>query len=128
MGTSSLVDPVRGTLVLSNLARICEAAWTLRQKGKHSFSVCSGFTSSMSLGHTVLLVSSGAVGVGCQQLKLKSRPSNVAQKQALAAIGQVHLMRYYDEFFSSLGLVFNLRLSLFEFVFCVELCSGFVDE
>eukprot|EP00210_Caulerpa_lentillifera_P001639 g1576.t2 len=87
VGTSSLVDPAGGTLVLSNLARICEASWALRQKG-----------------HIVLLVSSGAVGVGCQQLKLKSRPSNISQKQALAAVGQVHLMRYYDEFFSSLGL------------------------
>ena len=53
----------------------------------------------------VVLVSSGAVGVGAQRLGLSSRPSKLPQKQALAAVGQVHLMRFYDDFFSALGLV-----------------------
>lgn len=53
----------------------------------------------------VIIVSSGAVGVGCQRLGLEVRPSLLAQKQALAAVGQQHLMRYYDDFFSALGLV-----------------------
>ena len=50
-------------------------------------------------------MSSGAVGVGSQQLKLENRPSTVAQKQACAAIGQLHLMRYYSDFFASLQMV-----------------------
>lgn len=48
---------------------------------------------------------SGAVGVGCQRLRLCTRPDNLAQKQALAAVGQVHLMRYYDDLFTALDLV-----------------------
>jgi len=52
-----------------------------------------------------VIVSSGAIGVGCLRLGLKERPSAIAQKQALAAVGQVHLMRYYEDFFSAVGLV-----------------------
>ena len=58
-----------------------------------------------SAGHRVVIVSSGAIGVGCLRLGLKERPSAIAQKQALAAVGQVHLMRYYEDFFSAVGLV-----------------------
>lgn len=53
----------------------------------------------------MILVSSGAVGVGCQRLGIVNRPSELAKKQALAAVGQVHLMRYYDDLFSACGLV-----------------------
>jgi hypothetical protein len=56
-------------------------------------------------GHFVILVSSGAIGVGCQRLGLTTRPTKIAQKQALAAVGQGHLMRYYEDFFQALGLV-----------------------
>ena len=52
-----------------------------------------------------MIVSSGAVGVGCQRLGLAVRPKELAKRQALAAAGQVHLMRYYDDFFSAIGLV-----------------------
>lgn len=52
----------------------------------------------------MVLVSSGAVGVGCQRLGLIDRPSELAKKQALAAVGQVHLMRYYEDLFSACGL------------------------
>lgn len=60
----------------------------------------------------MVLVSSGAVGVGCQRLGLVNRPSELAKKQALAAVGQVHLMRYYDDLFSACGLVRNGYLFL----------------
>ena len=53
----------------------------------------------------MVIVSSGAIGVGCLRLGLKERPGAIAQKQALAAVGQVHLMRYYEDFFSAVGLV-----------------------
>jgi hypothetical protein len=53
----------------------------------------------------VLVVSSGAIAVGCKRLGLAARPANIAQRQALAAVGQVHLMRFYDDFFSALGVV-----------------------
>lgn len=48
---------------------------------------------------------SGAVGVGCQRLRLAVRPDSLAQKQALAAVGQVHLMRYYDDLFTAVDMV-----------------------
>ena len=51
----------------------------------------------------MVIVSSGAVGVGePQRLGLHARPSKLPQKQALAAVGQVHLMRFYDDFFSAI--------------------------
>lgn len=62
-------------------------------------------SSSLLSGHYVIIVSSGAVGVGCQRLGLSQRPTKLAQKQALAAIGQVHLMRYYEDILNALGLV-----------------------
>lgn len=64
-----------------------------------------GSSSAATAGYRVVLVSSGAIGVGCQRLKLSERPKGLAQKQALAAIGQVYLMRYYEDFFDALGLV-----------------------
>ncbi len=36
---------------------------------------------------------------------LAERPANLAQRQAVAAVGQIHLMRYYQDFFAALGLV-----------------------
>ncbi|KAL6745743.1 Aspartate/glutamate/uridylate kinase [Haematococcus lacustris] len=87
VGTSSLVRPEQQTLNLSSLARICETIKALHAKG-----------------HYVIVVSSGAVGVGCQRMGLVNRPTQLAKKQALAAVGQVHLMRYYEDFLSALGL------------------------
>ncbi len=53
-------------------------------------------------GHWVVLVSSGAVGVGCARLGLSERPRSIALKQAVAAVGQGRLIRIYDDFFTSL--------------------------
>ena len=88
MGTSSLIRAEHNSLNLSSLAGIVETVRDLREAG-----------------YNAVVVSSGAVGVGCQRLGLKTRPTELAKKQALAAVGQVHLMRYYDDLFSALGLV-----------------------
>lgn len=53
----------------------------------------------------MVIVSSGAVGVGCQRLKLAKRPSSLARKQAVAAVGQVYLMHLYDQCFTALSVV-----------------------
>ncbi|PNH03605.1 Glutamate 5-kinase, partial [Tetrabaena socialis] len=87
VGTSSLVRPEQQTLNLTNLARISETVKLLKSEGHH-----------------VIIVTSGAVGVGCQRLGLTTRPSLLAKKQALAAVGQVHLMKFYEDFFAALGL------------------------
>jgi len=47
-------------------------------------------------GRKVALVTSGAVGAGLGQLGLSKRPTNLAQLQAVAAVGQSHLMEAYD--------------------------------
>jgi glutamate 5-kinase len=56
-------------------------------------------------GREVLLVSSGAVGLGQEQLGLRARPRRLADKQACAAVGQGRLMALYQQGFARLGLV-----------------------
>ena len=51
-------------------------------------------------GHDVVLVSSGAIGMGVGKLPLESRPSDIPTKQAAAAVGQCELMYTYDKLFS----------------------------
>lgn len=50
-------------------------------------------------GYEVILVSSGAIGVGAQRMNLKERPRDIKGKQAAAAVGQVVLMNMYQKFF-----------------------------
>jgi glutamate 5-kinase len=50
-------------------------------------------------GREVVLVSSGAVAVGIGMLGLENKPDNLVKKQAVAAIGQVGLLRLYQKFF-----------------------------
>ncbi|MDJ0846305.1 glutamate 5-kinase [Crocosphaera sp.] len=86
IGTSSLAQPETGKLALSTIAALVESLTELRQ-----------------LGYPVVLVSSGAVGVGCSRLKLTERPKKIAVKQAIAAVGQGRLIRVYDDLFTSLN-------------------------
>jgi glutamate 5-kinase len=53
----------------------------------------------MSCGKEVILVSSGAIGVGAGRLKMDAPPDGLVARQALAAIGQAELMRIYQKFF-----------------------------
>lgn len=50
-------------------------------------------------GHQLILVSSGAIGMGVGKLLLPGRPSDMATKQAAAAVGQCELMYTYDKLF-----------------------------
>jgi glutamate 5-kinase len=86
IGTSSLVDPVSRQTQVSVIARVAETATRL-----------------IALGYKVIIVSSGAVGLGVTRLGLKERPTTIAGKQAAAAVGQVRLMNLYDDVFSVLG-------------------------
>ncbi len=56
-----------------------------------------------NMGKEIILVSSGAIGVGMGKLGLEEKPTSVRQKQALAAIGQVGLVAIYDKFFKEYG-------------------------
>lgn len=55
------------------------------------------------MGHEVILVSSGAIGVGTGKLGLSERPKELRMKQAVAAVGQCELMHLYDKFFGEYG-------------------------
>ena len=56
-------------------------------------------------GHEIVLVSSGAIGVGVGKLKLERRPHDIGGRQACAAVGQCELMYIYDKLFSEYGHV-----------------------
>ncbi|ELR98877.1 glutamate 5-kinase [Gloeocapsa sp. PCC 73106] len=85
IGTSSLSESTNGKLALSTIAALVETLTRLRYQG-----------------YRVVLVSSGAVGIGCSRLNIQERPRKMAKKQAVAAVGQGRLMRVYDDLFSSL--------------------------
>lgn len=55
-------------------------------------------------GHEIILVSSGAVGLGVGKLNLTKRPEDTPLKQAAAAVGQCELMHIYDEMFSKYSI------------------------
>ena len=54
-------------------------------------------------GRRMVLVSSGAVGAGVSLLGLKTRPTDLAKLQAVAAVGQTHLIQSYDRVFAKHG-------------------------
>lgn len=54
-----------------------------------------------NLGNEVILVSSGAIAIGSNKLRLAKRPTSMRLKQAAAAVGQCRIMHLYDKFFSS---------------------------
>lgn len=58
----------------------------------------------MKAGKELLLVTSGAVGLGMQKLKLAQRPKQLPVKQACAAVGQGRLMALYADTFDRLGI------------------------
>ena len=51
------------------------------------------------MGHEIILVSSGAIGMGVGKLGLRERPRDIPSKQAAAAVGQCELMYIYDKLF-----------------------------
>jgi glutamate 5-kinase len=54
---------------------------------------------AMTTDRRIVLVSSGAVGAGMSQMKLSTRPTDLAQLQAVAAVGQTKLIEAYDRTF-----------------------------
>ncbi len=81
VGTSTLTYE-NGKVNLRRLEMLCKVLSDLHNSGKQ-----------------IILVSSGAIGVGMGKLKMKERPSETRYKQALAAVGQCELMFLYDKFF-----------------------------
>ncbi|KAH8588960.1 Aspartate/glutamate/uridylate kinase [Bisporella sp. PMI_857] len=83
LGTSSIVDEKTLEPLLSILTLIVETAVKLHKDG-----------------HKVIIVSSGAVGVGLLRMDLNKRPKHLPRVQALAAIGQCRLISLWDSLFA----------------------------
>lgn len=79
----------------------------MRGDGKVALGLLCGLVESVAAlreqGVEVLLVSSGAVGLGVERLGLPERPTALAEVQACAAVGQSRLMALYDDAFDRLG-------------------------
>ncbi len=82
IGTSTLAHPT-GHL---NIRRVEE--------------MCKIISDMKNAGNQIILVSSGAIGMGVGKLGLVSRPTDIPTKQASAAVGQCELMYTYDRIFS----------------------------
>jgi len=82
VGTSTLAHPT-GHMNIRRVERLCKVMSDLK-----------------NAGHQMVLVSSGAIGMGVGKLSLKTRPTDIPTKQAAAAVGQCELMYTYDKLFS----------------------------
>lgn len=67
---------------------------------RHIEKLCKVLSDIKNAGNEVILVSSGAIGMGMGKLQLRERPKTLPEKQAAAAVGQCELMYAYDKLFS----------------------------
>ncbi|MBQ9761371.1 MAG: glutamate 5-kinase [Clostridia bacterium] len=63
--------------------------------------LCRVLSDLKNAGYEIILVSSGAIGMGIGKLSLKERPTDIPTKQAAAAVGQCELMYTYDRLFQN---------------------------
>lgn len=82
VGTSTLAHPT-GLLNIRHVEHLCKVVSDLK-----------------NAGHEIILVSSGAIGMGVGKLNLPGRPADMPSKQAAAAVGQCELMYTYDKQFT----------------------------
>ena len=88
--------------------------------------LCRAISDMKNAGHEVVIVSSGAIGMGVGKLNLKERPADIAGKQAAAAVGQCELMYVYDTEFSRYNhTVAQLLLTAPDFE-CEERCANLI--
>lgn len=67
---------------------------------RHTEALVKVLSDLKNAGHQIILVSSGAIGMGVGKLSLSARPKDVTTKQACAAVGQCELMYTYDRLFT----------------------------
>ena len=67
---------------------------------RHVEELCKVLSDLKNAGNEIILVSSGAIGMGVGKLSLGKRPDDMPTKQAAAAVGQCELMYTYDKLFS----------------------------
>ena len=73
---------------------------TGRMNIRHVEELVKALSDLKNAGNQVILVSSGAIGMGVGKLNLTSRPTDMPTKQAAAAVGQCELMYTYDRLFT----------------------------
>ena len=83
VGTSTLAHASTGLLNIRRMEQLCKVLSDVK-----------------NAGHEVILVSSGAIGMGMGKLGLKEKPKTLPGKQAAASVGQCELMYTYDKLFS----------------------------
>ena len=88
VGTSTLTHENTGKLNISRIEKLCREMADLYNQGRE-----------------IVLVTSGAIGVGRARCGLTKKSSNIPEKQALAAIGQGILMHLYEKMFSEYGII-----------------------
>ena len=81
IGTSTLTHET-GNLNIRRVQKLCEVISDIK-----------------NAGHEIILVSSGAIGMGVGKLGLQKKPDDIPSKQAVAAVGQCELMYVYDQLF-----------------------------
>ena len=81
IGTSTLTHET-GNLNIRRVQKLCEVISDIK-----------------NAGHEIILVSSGAIGMGVGKLGLQQKPDDIPSKQAVAAVGQCELMYVYDQLF-----------------------------
>ena len=67
--------------------------------------ICRTLTDIKNSGCEIVLVTSGAIGVGTNKMQKKERPKSISGRQAAAAIGQCELMSIYDKYFLDYGTI-----------------------
>ncbi len=85
IGTSTITHPT-GHLNVRRMEQLCKVMADIK-----------------NAGHEVIVVSSGAIGMGAGKLHLQARPDDVPTRQAAASVGQCELMYTYDRLFGSYG-------------------------
>jgi glutamate 5-kinase len=68
---------------------------------RHVENLCKTISDLKNAGHEIILVSSGAIGMGLGKLSLSRKDLDMPTKQAAAAVGQCELMDTYDRLFSN---------------------------
>ena len=92
----TLFQNVRTLVVKVGTRVLCDDAGLVESRLEH---LAAGISSLHDRGYSVVLVTSGAVGVGMSVLGYTERPTVLAEKQGCAAVGQIRLMELYARHF-----------------------------
>lgn len=86
IGSSTLTHAATGRLNIRRIEKLVRTVSDIKNSGAE-----------------VVLISSGAIAAGASKLSISHRDRSLAEKQALAAVGQPELMRLYERLFAAYG-------------------------